>query len=400
MYETLYEQNVIDIARKPIVVVALPVLLVGGTERQTLTMTEILCGEGYSVTVLCYYEYDERVVASFTKAGARVRALKLQRDPYRPASIRQLFALMLKLVEEFRSLKPSIVHVQYLAPGFIPIIAAKIVGVRSIYASIHYPRFMATRLERVFVRWSSRLCTLFLCNSLATEQSWFGSSMIFDANVSVQTRKHCTLYNGIDIEYIQRQRETVDVAALKSALGLSSEIVLAVVARLHPGKGHRFLFDALRRVIVENSNIILLVIGDGPEREALHQYSEALGIDRHLRWCGSMMYQEALRYYALIGLLIVPSQYEGFGLTAAEGMAAGLPVIASDVGGLREVIDNGNSGLLVPYGDVEKMSSALLSMLSNPERASRMGKNGQLRIEKLFSVAIFHKAIVAAYAQF
>ena len=100
MYETLYEQNVIDIARKPIVVVALPVLLVGGTERQTLTMTEILCGEGYSVTVLCYYEYDERVVASFTKAGARVRALKLQRDPYRPASIRQLFALMSKLVEE------------------------------------------------------------------------------------------------------------------------------------------------------------------------------------------------------------------------------------------------------------------------------------------------------------
>jgi glycosyltransferase involved in cell wall biosynthesis len=101
----------------------------------------------------------------------------------------------------------------------------------------------------------------------------------------------------------------------------------------------------------------------------------------------------------LIDLLIVPSQYEGFGLTAAEAMAAGLPVIASDVDGLREVVDDGNSGLLVPFGDVEKMSSALLALLSNPERARSMGKNGKLRIEKLFSVAIFHNAIVDAYAQ-
>jgi len=390
---------VITVAREKNIVVALPVLSVGGTERQTLTMTEILCGAGYSVTVLCYYEYDERVVASFIKAGADVQTLKLHRDPDRPASIWQLLALLWKLIEEFRLLKPSIVHVQYLAPGFIPIIAAKIAGVKVIFASLHYPRFMATRLEIIFVRWSSRLCTLFLCNSRATEQSWFGSSMNFDPNAGLRARTHYTLYNGIDIEHIQHILQTVDVAALKSTLGLRSETVLGVVARLHPGKGHRFLFDSLRRVIAENANVVLLVIGDGQEREELHQYSAVLGIDRHLRWCGAVMYEEALRYYALIDLLIVPSQYEGFGLTAAEAMAAGLPVIASDVDGLREVVDDGNSGLLVPFGDVEKMSSALLALLSNPERARSMGKNGKLRIEKLFSVAIFHNAIVDAYAQ-
>ena len=98
-------------------------------------------------------------------------------------------------------------------------------------------------------------------------------------------------------------------------------------------------------------------------------------------------------------IVVVPSEFEGFGLSAAEAMAAGLPVIASNVGGLREVIDDGKSGMLVPFGDTVKMSSAILALLSDHERANRMGKNGKLRIEQLFSVNIFHNAIVAAYAQ-
>lgn len=384
-------------SKKPSVVIGLPVLLVGGTERQTLTITRILCGGGYPVTVLCYYEYDERVVASFMGAGAQVKLLKLHRDPYHPASMLQLITLLKKLVEGFRLLNPSIVHVQYVAPGFIPIIAAKIAGVKVIFASIHYPRFTATRLESFFVRWSSRLCTLFLCNSRATEQSWFGSSINFDASAGVRARKHCTLYNGIDIKHIQHQLQTVDVAAMKSTLKIRSEIVLGVVARLHPGKGHRFLFDALRRVVDENTNVILLVIGDGREREELHQYAEVLGIDRHLRWCGAVMYEEALRYYAVIDLLIVPSQYEGFGLTAAEAMAAGLPVIASNVDGLREVVEDGVSGILVPFGDVEKMTSSLLAVIFDAVKAKEMGRKGRERVEDLFSLTRFQKAISTAY---
>lgn len=386
--------------KKTSVVICIPVLLLGGTEQQTLSLTRILCDLGYRVTVLCYYEYDERVVSLYMDSGAQVQLLNLRRDPSRSATALQMIALLNKLVGQYRSLDPDIVHVQYVAPGFIPIIAAKIAGVKIVFVSIHYPRFMATRVENLLVRLSARLCTLFLCNSRATEQSWFGTSMGFDPHTETESRKHFTIYNGIDIEFIDRQLENVNVAAMKSALQLGSEVVLGVVSRLHPRKGHRFLFDALRKVVVGDTNVVLLVVGSGPDREALMQYAETIGVARFIRWCGPVMFDDVLRYYAVFDLLIVPSEYEGFGLTAAEAMAAGLPVIASDVDGLREVIADGSSGLLVPYGDVEKLSSSVKELLSNPKKATEMGKEGKRRVEGLFSLARYREAIGNAYSHF
>ena len=88
--------------------------------------------------------------------------------------------------------------------------------------------------------------------------------------------------------------------------------------------------------------------------------ADKLEIAGSILWLGAKSQEETFALYGMMDIVVVPSEFEGFGLSAAEAMAAGLPVIASKVGGLREVIDDGKSGLLVPFGDIEKMSSALL----------------------------------------
>ena len=110
------------------VVIGLPMLLRGGTEIQTLTLAGVLKDEGYRVVVCCYYEFDNEMVEDFKKGGAEVTLLKLRR-PEKGQLYLGMVALLWQLVLYFKRSNPSVVHIQYVAPGLVPILAAKIAGV-------------------------------------------------------------------------------------------------------------------------------------------------------------------------------------------------------------------------------------------------------------------------------
>ena len=138
------------------VLVATPVLLLGGTEIQMLSMVRVLVKNGYRVSVCCYYEYDPRIVDEFRSAGAEVELMKMNRFGGR-MNVREIAALFRKLAVKFHSHRDSIVHVQYVAPGLVPLLAAKISGVRTIFATIHYPRHTLGTMQLIFVRFAARL---------------------------------------------------------------------------------------------------------------------------------------------------------------------------------------------------------------------------------------------------
>jgi len=98
-------------------------------------------------------------------------------------------------------------------------------------------------------------------------------------------------------------------------------------------------------------------------------------------------------------VVAVPSHFEGFGLVAAEAMAAGRPVVASAVDGLAEVVEDGVTGLLVPPGDSAALAAALIDLLQHPAKAVEMGRRGKARVRELFSVERYRESILAAYAQ-
>ncbi|MDE2051442.1 MAG: glycosyltransferase, partial [Gammaproteobacteria bacterium] len=154
---------------------------------------------------------------------------------------------------------------------------------------------------------------------------------------------------------------------VRSELGIEAgRPVLAIIGRMHPVKGHRALLAMLPAVVRSCPRALLLVIGDGPERTPCEALARSLGISQHVRFLGRR--DDVPRLLAAIDLVLMPSQSEGLGLAAIEALAAARPVIAFSVGGLPEVVVDGLNGRLVPPGDSQAFTSAVIETLRDPGR--------------------------------
>lgn len=374
------------------VVIAIPVLLTGGTEMQTLNLVRVLNSAGYGVVVLCYYEYESQMVGYMEKAGAEVILLKLQRED-------GLLHLLKKLIVRFKGLSPDVIHVQYVAPGLVPIIAARMAGIKTVFATVHQPGRPYGRKAKLLLRFGEKLCTAFFSVSRAAEKSWFGNCALFDPKLKEnRKRKHYTIYNAVDAISIVKAVARVDRMAFRRSLGLDEHPIIVIVGRLRGEKGHSVLLDAMASVATNVPDVKLLVIGDGPNRESLKLKAETLGIVSNIVWMGQKSQDEIFKLLAISDIAVVPSLFEGFGLTAAEAMATGLPVVGSDVDGLREVIEHGETGILVPPGDSTALAKALTDFLKDPDREREMGAKGRERVRRLFSMERFDETMIAAYS--
>lgn len=381
------------ILRSNKVLIAIPVLLIGGTEVQTISLIRTLISGGYHIEICCYYDYDSAMVAQFEKAGAKVLLMKYDRA-------QGLWHLVKGLLKIFKERKPDIVHVQYVAPGLAPILAARFSGIRTIFATVHIAGSIAYgRKAKFLLRLAARLCTAFFCVSKGVEEFWFGSSQVFDPDKIAITRRHYTIYNGVDTEKITMAVQESDKVTLRKTLGIGKEKVLGIVGRLAHQKGHAVLLDALVSVIQKFPDLILLVIGKGPERKSLKLIADSLKLQSHIIWLGEQDQKEVFKLYGIMDIFVMPSLYEGFGLSAAEAMAAGLPVVATRVDGLTEVIVDGENGFLVEAGNSAALSEAIVHMLSNPELSKQLGENGTKHISAFFCDHIFKNSWLSAYSK-
>jgi len=377
----------------PSIVIAIPVLLIGGTEIQTINFVKTLVSAGYRTTVTCYYEYNSSLVSRMEGTGAKVVLMSLKRSD-------GILALMANLSKIFKELKPDVVHVQYIAPGLIPIIAARLSGVKRVFATVHQPGRPYGWKSKLLIRIAAQLCDAFFCNSKSVEKSWFGDCQILDPEKIDVMRKHFTIYNGVDSDRIEGIVKQTDKEGLKESLNIKDKKVVGVIGRLREEKGQFILLESIKKVVEEMPDAALLVVGDGADRAYLEQAAVELGVNDHVIWLGQKDPDEVFALYGVIDLVVVPSLFEGFGLTAAEAMTAGKPVVASNVDGLREVIQDGISGLLVPPGNSKALGQAILELLANPAKAASMGERGKKIVETEFSLCRFQSAILATYANY
>ncbi len=379
------------------VLIAIPVLLIGGTEIHALSLVRVLVEAGYKVVICCYYEFDNSVVVQFKETGADVILLHLDRSDGR-FGINKIIELIRNLKSIFKKYRPDIVHVQYLAPGLVPIIAARLAGVPAVFATVHIAGSVVYGWKAKFLlRMAARLCTAFFCVSKGVERFWFGSSQIFDPENPDPTRKHFSIYNAVDINNIVAIVEKTDRQALRASLGITDRPVIGIVGRLAFQKGQEILLDAMVDVIKVIPGVVLLIVGDGPDRLKLGSQATQLGIEKQIRWLGTQPQEKVFELYSIMNVLAMPSLYEGFGLTAAEAMADGLPVVGTKIEGLSEIIEDGVTGYLIPANDSKKLSDALLKLLTDSEKAKMMGTKGSQRVKELFLLEVFKKSVLAAY---
>jgi len=154
--------------------------------------------------------------------------------------------------------------------------------------------------------------------------------------------------------------------------------------QLFPRKGIRFLLEAAAQLKPRFPDLKVVLAGDGFERPELVRLTEDLGLGPDVTFLGWVPNSELPPYYRAAALSVIPSLEEGFGIPAAEAMGCEVAVVASDAGGLPEVVEDGVTGLVVPRGDATALAQAIGSLLDDPERRRLMGQAGRARALRLF----------------
>ncbi len=161
--------------------------------------------------------------------------------------------------------------------------------------------------------------------------------------------------------------------------------IIVAVGRLEPEKGHRFLLQAMPRVLKHYPKAQLLIAGDGSLRAELESVAYNLGLEKRASFLGFV--EDIPGLLARASAFVMPSLAEALGISMLEAMAASVPVVASATGGVTEVIEPGFNGLLVPPGDSDKISLSLLALFGEPGLAGRLGENGKKTVASRFSAA-------------
>jgi glycosyltransferase involved in cell wall biosynthesis len=195
-------------------------------------------------------------------------------------------------------------------------------------------------------------------------------------------RKIVVILNGCDIEQFEPDR--APSPDLRERLGFGpSDPVLMVIGRLEPQKGHRVLLEAMTAVLGRFPQARLVCVGDGALREALEHHARELGLTHTVRFVGR---QSNMRdWLALAELTVLPSFYEGLPLVAIESLAAGRPVVATEVDGTPEVVVDGRTGLLVPPNDSGRLAEAICHLLGHEELRHRLGRAGRDWVRERFT---------------
>lgn len=157
---------------------------------------------------------------------------------------------------------------------------------------------------------------------------------------------------------------------IRSELGIKEQAgVIGLIGRISPEKGHKFLIQIMPSIVASCPNAVLLVVGDGPTREECEALTRTLGLGDAISFCGYR--KDISEVLAAVDVVAMPSEREGFGLAALEAITAGKPVVATRVGGLPEIIIDGETGFLVELNDQTGLARALLQLLKDPQRLAR-----------------------------
>jgi glycosyltransferase involved in cell wall biosynthesis len=201
--------------------------------------------------------------------------------------------------------------------------------------------------------------------------------------------------NGIDLAAFAPARPP---GSVRESLGLCpADRVIGTVGRLVPFKGHGYLLEAFAQLRQRHPGIRLLVVGDGPERDALERQARDLGIAGDVRFTGHR--EDVADLLAAIEVFVLPSLAEHFGRVLLEAMAMERPVVATDAGGVPEVVAENVSGLLVPPADPAALARAVSRLLTDSALARAMGRAGRRRVEAHYNLQRHAERVEAVYAE-
>ncbi len=202
---------------------------------------------------------------------------------------------------------------------------------------------------------------------------------------AIPKRKMEIIYNSIPNKYFQNTSPETKFSTASKYKISTKQPVIGIVGRLDPVKGHTDFLNAAKIILSEKPDVQFLIIGDGEIRAQLEEEAKSLLIENNIKFLGHI--QDVHEIVSLIDILAICSHQEGFSLAAIEAMALGKPVVATEVGGLPEVVDNDITGILVGSHNPAKLAEALLKLLNDKQLVIRLGENGKNKCKEFFSLS-------------
>jgi glycosyltransferase involved in cell wall biosynthesis len=347
----------------------------GGAERLMVPILKRLDAGRFAARVCVLQSKGDNPLA------ADIRALGVPVDDLPIARLRD-FGAVGRLRNYLRGHRAGIVHTQLEFSNILGGLAAKTLRLPSLSTVHVLPTDdvrARTRLHQRVEWFALRFfCDRVLAVSEETRRRYIAES-------GIPARKLTTLYNGIDLSAGRRRESGPARDSVRNEFNLPrAASLLTTVAVLRPPKGIEFMLRAMPAILESRPDAYYLVVGDGTHREALENETRRLGLRERVVFAG--LRKDVPRLLAASDIFVLPTLTEALPTVLAEAMAARLPVVASAVGGVPEMIADGENGILVPPAQPEALSRACAALLSDAETRRGMGERGWQIVQQKFNI--------------
>ncbi len=316
---------------------------------------------------------------------ADVRTVLL-RNSQRDINVIKEFGLLSELTKIFKSEKPDIVHLNSSKMGLVGTIAGRAAGIKKIIFTGHGWAFNEDRnlLSKVF------FMILHIITILLADKTIAVSELTKNQIPSLFRKKVIVIRNGLR-EIIFKDKKTAQ-KELSIKTAIKNPVWVGTISELHKNKGLEFAIEAISKV---KENVIFVIIGDGEEKTNLQAQINRLGLNNKIFLIGRV--EMASTYLKAFDILTLTSITEALPYFLLEAGAASLPVVASNVGGIPEIIKNGKSGILVESKNPNEIRKQIEFLVKNPEKAKILGNNLKEKVYKEFKLEDMVKKTIKLY---
>ncbi len=373
----------------------------GGSAETALLIASLMNHEKYDVFLAHGISLEsnmsimEKEAVALDMSLAEAKGVRLFALPslVRRLSFKNDLLAFTSIYRLIKRIRPHIVHTHTSKAGVLGRLAACLAGVP---ITIHTPHghvfhsYYGPIMTKIFV-FAEKILS-FMTDKIIALTNRERDEHLEEGIASIE--KYIIIHSGVALDRLINM--SVDIEAGKKKYGIPQDCnVIGVIGRLVPIKGHKYLVSAAKKIVREFHNTVFVFVGDGYLNASLERQAESIGVRKNIIFTGWR--KDAAEILDLFDILVLPSLNEGMGKVLVEGMALGKPIVASSVGGIIDLVRDGENGILVPPRDSDALGNAILQLIKNKNLAEELGKNGKAKIYPEFDASVMVKEIDDLY---